>query len=252
MDPMEIKNRSEQIMQLYSCPINNTVSPLKFVKVRPAREIIERTAVMNAMLQIYFGTKIDYVRKWVDIQKLAHRLSPFEAMILQKKNKELTEEENTNIYWYIESIWAFFWVGGYITDLSVDKPVQECITKLIPNIKRGDDYSVLNNMFPQPDEEIYQMADLYYRLHWAVEETDPKKIPVFFNRDVIMERRKALAWTINPDYHWDTVPMEFEYSYTGKMPFNIAATEETEAVNIEPEIEQAPNLYPTNNLGITV
>lgn len=55
---------------------------------------------------------------------------------------------------------------------------------------------------------LYEMRDLYYRLHWWVNnarKTNESTCDVDFN--IVLQRRKALEWILNPDYEWDTIDL---------------------------------------------
>jgi hypothetical protein len=211
LDPSFIKKKSEEIIRSYGGKVNTLLEQTEFTRSRPPREIIERTAIVSVMMQIYFGIETSAAKQWIDDNHLTYRLSPSESEILQKQNKDLTEDEQTNLYWYIEALWAFFWIGSYITDLSIDKPVQDCVVQLMPHVYRDGDYQILNKMFPRQDEELYQMADLYYRCHWIAENAHQNgQSSGFLSIDVMMERRKALLWTIHPHYNWDSVPLSWD------------------------------------------
>jgi hypothetical protein len=52
------------------------------------------------------------------------------------------------------------------------------------------------------------MLDLYYRLHWWTRNSQlTGKDTSVVRLDIIMERRKALEWIMDPTCDWDNVEM---------------------------------------------
>lgn len=60
---------------------------------RSRDEIVSRSLVLNAMLQISFGAPIPIIREWMERQKLDEDLSERERSILKKSNTALTDEK---------------------------------------------------------------------------------------------------------------------------------------------------------------
>lgn len=72
-------------------------------------EVAERTLVLHAMLQIYFGAPIEVIASWIKTNQLDFSLSRHERSLLT--NGSVTEQETTNLYCYIEALWAMVWAG---------------------------------------------------------------------------------------------------------------------------------------------
>ena len=57
-------------------------------------------------------------------------------------------------------------------------------------------------------EELFRMLDLYFRLHWWTRNSQlTGKDTGAVRLDIIMERRKALEWVMDPACDWDNVDM---------------------------------------------
>lgn len=114
-----------------------------------------------------------------------------------------------NLYWYIEALWALMWVGRLIDELPFDEGVGSELASLCPAIQRNEAGTKLSgNMQLRTREDLFRMLDLYYRLHWwpwnsQLNGKDTGSVRL----DVIMERRKALEWVMDPSCDWDNVEM---------------------------------------------
>ena len=57
-------------------------------------------------------------------------------------------------------------------------------------------------------DELFRMLDLHYRLHWWTRNAQlTGKDTGVVRLDIIMERRKALEWVMDPACDWDNVEM---------------------------------------------
>jgi hypothetical protein len=60
----------------------------------------------------------------------------------------------------------------------------------------------------RPFDEIYRMADLHYRLHWATRQSRLMAGDFPISEGFVRERRKALDWVIGVEPDWDEVPSD--------------------------------------------
>lgn len=165
---------------------------------------------MNALLNIAFQAPVSVIRDWIDANGLARHLSSAEQVLLTKSNEELSEQESTNLYWYIEALWALMWAGSLIPDLPIHQPVGDNMVSLAPNLQEAegtDKFAAVMRL--RPYEEMYRMLDLYYRVHWFTEDARINGYATGeISGDVIMERRKALEWLMDKSINWDNVPID--------------------------------------------
>ncbi len=164
---------------------------------------------MNALGNIFYRAPILTVKDWIEDNNLSKYLSTSERKLLTKNNEELSEEELTNLYWYIEGLWTLLWAGGLIPQLDFARPVEDTLVSLVPNLKLnegGNEFA--QKMKLRPNSEIFAMLDLYYRLHWYAMDgrlngysTEPISL------DVVMERRKALEWLMDSKSDWDHIDL---------------------------------------------
>jgi hypothetical protein len=179
------------------------------VPARDAQAAARRALVLNAMLQIAFQAPIAVIREWIASNGLDGELSRSERAILEKDDADLTEQERTNLYWYIEALWALAWAAGKVEDLAFNKPVGPELASLMPNLReneRGEAF--MSQAKLRPRSELFRMTDLYYRLHWWTRTAQLHGEPSGDVRlDIVMERRKALEWLRNENGTWDDVEL---------------------------------------------
>src|SRR5262249_25200874 len=108
--------------------------------------------------------------------------------------------------WRYECVHVFLWALQARENI-VD-PNQICpVTEDVTVIKKAGPVSFVRQAKLRPGAEILDMADLYYRLHWAAIELringdKSEKI----DEEIIQERHRALNWLIRyKNQPWDDV-----------------------------------------------
>lgn len=211
MEPLEVKAESERIIKALGGEICDWLPWVERSNPRESTEVADRALVLNAILQIAFGAPVDVIASWIKANGLEASLSRRDQSTLNKQSSELTEQERTDISWYVEALWAMVWAGQLIENLSVDQPVGNNLASLLPNLQLNEDAGSFRRQFAlRPVEQVYRMLDLYFRAHWYARNgqlngysTEP------FNLDVIMERRRALEWISDRTISdWEDTPQD--------------------------------------------
>ncbi len=208
--PHHVKAESERIIRALGGDVLDGLPWLDRTHPREAREVADRALVMNALLQIYFGAPTNVIDAWITSNDLRASLSRRESQILRKSNAELSEQEQTDLYWYLESLWTLAWAGRLIPDIPIPEPVGDSLASLLPDLQVGETGERFRSGFIlRPFDEIYQMLDLYYRAHWYTRDGQLRGYDTgVFNIDLVMERRKALEWICNRQVaDWDEAPL---------------------------------------------
>ena len=185
-------------------PSPDATSPL-----RDPQAIARRTLVVHAMLQIAFQAPVPFIRQWIRENGLDADLAESERLILDKSNENLTEQEQTNLFWYIEALWAFVWAQGFVAQLPFDQPVGDNLASLMPDLQRNESGTeFLRQAELRSHDELFRMLDLYYRVHWWTRDANLRGQQTGDVRvDIIRERRKALEWMLDTKNDWDCVEM---------------------------------------------
>jgi hypothetical protein len=201
VDHVAIKKRNEDHIRGQGGMICDWLPHIEETTIRPKDEIVSRSLILLAMLQISFGAPIPFIRDWIARQGIDARLSEQERAILRKSNDELTEQEKINLFWYLECLWAFMWAGSMADDLQLKEHAPDHMSSLSPDLQKNEDGSKFTTkMAVRNYEELYVMRDLYFRAHWHTEECRLKNLDAKgFDGEIIMERRRALEWIMDPD-----------------------------------------------------
>lgn len=207
--PLEVKKRSEKIILDVGGRICDWLPMPEQSEPRSLGQLIGRALVMNAMLNICFLAPVPVIRTWIERNGLENHLSNSERVLLTKSNDQLARQELINLYWHIEALWALMWAGNLIEHLDFTRPVEDYMASLAPNLqvnKNGDMFS--KRMRLRPYNELYNMLDLHYRLHWYARDGQLNGYSTgAVSLDIIMERRKALEWFMDASSDWDHIDL---------------------------------------------
>ena len=208
--PEVVKRESETIILSVGGQICDWLPVLDYTnKLRSIESVSRRALVLCAMLQIYFGAPIERINYWLEQNSLSDELADSEREILALDDSDISEQQRINLYWSIEALWALVWVGSLIDALPFDLPVQNSLASLCPNFQQYEDGAKFaQSMQLRSYDDLFQMCDLYYRVHWwtrnaQLQGTNTGDVSI----DIIMERRKALEWVMSPDCEWDSVEL---------------------------------------------
>ncbi len=208
-DPERIKAQSEQKIAAAGGRVNPWLPPLDAGRPRPLDEVVGRALVMNALVNVYFNAPIPVIRQWIEANGVEPHLTPRERALLAKTNAELGKQERLDLFWSMEALWALLWAGSLAEDLAWDRRLPNHMASLLPNLKLNEDGATLGRrMRLRPHAELLAMLDLYYRLHWYAEDGRLNGYPTpGVDGSVVMERRKALEWVLDPETGWDEVDL---------------------------------------------
>ena len=210
MDCELIKRENEALIRAHGGEICDWLPSLdQDTPVRDAQATARRALVLNAMLQIAFNAPISVIGNWISGNGLDGELSHSERKILEKTDGDLTEQECTNLRWYIEALWALAWASGNVENLDFNKPVGNELASLMPNLRVNESgEAFMNRAKLRPRLELFRMTDLYYRLHWWTKTAQLHGKPSGdVSLDIVLERRKALEWLLNDNGDWDDVDL---------------------------------------------
>lgn len=205
IDPAEIKRQSEAIVLQNGGRICDWLPPIEFSQPRDLKDVIDRALILNALLQLAFGAPSHIIAGWIDRESLAQALTPKERAWLSKPTESLTEQERTDLFWYIEALWAILWATGLIDKLPFDSSAATTMASLCPDLQRNEDGAKFRQrMKLRPYAELYAMRDLAYRFHWWTRDAHHKGEKTgAVELDFVMERRKALEWILDRTSDWD-------------------------------------------------
>ncbi|MDF1758637.1 MAG: DUF4272 domain-containing protein [Legionellaceae bacterium] len=208
IDAKAIKTRSEKIILNFGGEVLDWLPTIEYTEARTKTDVINRALIMNALYQIHIGAPKPYINNWINKNGLTSYLTSRELAILTSE-RELADEEHFELHLSLEALWAISWATNLIDTLPFDQEVGSELASLSPNLQLNEDgFKYTNNMNLRSKKTIYEMLDLYYRLHWWVNNAlIAGKSTGDISFGVIRERRKALEWILNKNTTWDNIDL---------------------------------------------
>ncbi len=176
----------------------------KSIQPRSAEEIAKRAVAVTVAAVKGEGMPHDEVMGIVKEWGVISYFSPEELQFINKPN--VTDQERLKFSWRYEGLDVLLWALGYKTDLPA--PNQICDVKDdVGIIVENKGVLLAKNSKLRSMQEILDMADYYYRLHWAAIELRLNgKSSEAINEEIIMERHYALNWLIRyMNQEWDDI-----------------------------------------------
>jgi len=207
MSPDETKAISHEFLRGHSIQINETLPLLEAAsELRPqdSVSVARRSVILSYVIGIGFGA---------DVSKLGNYLGEIELLqYASRKERRLlgamthTDQEKIDATWLTECAQSLAWCMG-LTDLD---PFQPCDDSLASNFPQpfSDPSEFITSAVLRPFDQIYQQADLHYRLHWAARDSRVNGTDCRIEEGFIKERRKPLDWVIGVEDDWDEVPLD--------------------------------------------
>lgn len=207
INPQDIKAYSEKTILEHGGKVISWLPTLEQKTPKSINEVIQRALVLNAMYQLHLGAPKFIIANWIDeYVSDAEAVPTYEQGILDSE-EPLNEEEHFYLYWSLESLWAIAWATNLINELPFTEEVGDELADLSPSLHLNEDgQKYINNMTLRSYRELYQMQDLYYRVHWWLNDAAKANEPVaHIALGAIIQRRIALEWIMDARIKWDDV-----------------------------------------------
>jgi len=204
MTPSIAKSRSHETLRRYEVQINETlpeIEPTGDLQPQDAQSVAIRCVVLSHLIGIGFGGHAPRLKALLEEFDLYRHASPKEQDLLSRN--EHTEQERVDATWLTECVQSLAWCLG----LANLDPFRRCDDDLASHFPApaADPRDFISGATLRPFEEIYQQADLHYRLHWAARNARLMGHRSRVSEESIGERRKALDWVIGVA-NWDEIP----------------------------------------------
>lgn len=207
MSPEIAKSASHQFLRAHGIPINEHLPLLEDpddLKPQNAEAVARRCVVLSYVIGIAYGADVLKLNQYLKDTGLISYASSKETELLGRAKH--TEQEMTNARWLTECIQSLAWCLGSV---ELD-PLRGCDDNLASHFPRPfvDPSGFIEGAELRTFDEIYQQADLHYRLHWAARNSRLTGEHCVVSEELIMERRKPLDWVIGVEEDWDEVPSD--------------------------------------------
>jgi Domain of unknown function (DUF4272) len=204
MTPELARKNSHEFLRRHSVPINDSLPLIESMdefSPQDAPSVATRIVVLNHVIGIGFGGDAFHLKGLLEEFGLFQHASPQEQDLLSRS--EHTQQEKINATWMTECVQSLAWCLGFV---NLD-PFRRCDDDLASHFPRpfADPRLFISAARLRPLEEIFQQADLHYRLHWAARNARLMGQQSSVHEGLISERRKALDWVVGVA-EWDEIP----------------------------------------------
>ncbi len=207
VDPEFVKRESIKLIRSWDIPAVDHLPTLETedeLSPQSAEDVARRCMVIIHVVGIGFGGNTKKLRDAVEKFGLMDSASEHERDILMRDDH--TEQEKIDAQWLVECMQSLAWCLG-LASLEHFKDCDDDLASKFPD-PFTDPSDFIASASLRPFGEIYQQADIHYRLHWAARNArlSGSEFPV--REGFLRERRRALDWVIGVEADWDEVPSD--------------------------------------------
>ncbi len=133
--------------------------------------------------------------------------TPLEDAFLNQDRPD--DQRLANMLWRYECVPVFLWTLGL--QLELTPPNRRCdISQVTAAVLTSNLDDVEDRGWRRDVGEILDQADLMYRLHWALRDAQltGQRPPENVEASVVLERRWALQWLLDPTVPWDELSLD--------------------------------------------
>jgi hypothetical protein len=207
MTPEAVKAASHQFLRDHGIAINESLPCLEDrddLDPQDALAVARRCVVLNYVIGTAFSADPLELNQYLTEIGLIDYASSREKELFRRAQH--SEQEKINSGRLVECVQCLAWCMGLV---ELD-PFKGCDNNLASHFPGPfiDPSDFINHARLRPFEEIYQQADLHYRMHWAARNARLKGTACAVSEELIMERRRALDWVLGVEDDWDEVPSD--------------------------------------------
>lgn len=210
INPEKIKRRNTSELNSKGIKVIEFLPYLESPQFRSPEEIAKRIMLLTALFQLHLKAPNNIIEDWIKSNGLYEDLTESERKFLRVNYKELPEQDQIDIYWFVEALWAFTWIGGLHNNLTFNTPVEDSLASMLPNIKKNESAKPFISKFRLRSKyQLFNMLDKFYRAHWFARQNSLMNVSSDkVDMDLIMERRKALEFTCYSNIDWDDISLD--------------------------------------------
>lgn len=207
MSPDDAKAKSHKFLREHSIQINETLPLLEGedeLNPQDAVSVARRSIILGYVIGIGFGAPVPKLRTYLNEVGLLQFTSTKEKRLLGAATH--TDQEKIDATWLSECVQSLAWCMSLV---ELD-PFRPCDDDLADNFPKPfvDPTDFIGSARLRPFDEIFQQADLHYRIHWAARNARLSGTECSIREGFIGERRKPLDWVIGVESDWDEVPLD--------------------------------------------
>jgi len=117
-----------------------------------------------------------------------------------------SHSDRVQFTWKYECAWVLQWALGLVNDLG--EPSSQCDAAMIARMAQDTNLTKIGPV--RSFNDLADIGDLYYRMHWACRDAQLRREPAPVNlvSGVVWERRRAFQWLLEPDVDWDDLSLD--------------------------------------------
>jgi hypothetical protein len=209
MDMRVVRSRSLAVVRGFGYPEADHLPLLDEPDgFRPTTEIVDRCLALTILVAHAYGWSREEATARLDNERLWNSLTGSEQTLLAG---HVGDSMLGGARQSVESLWILTWALGFGPTLRFDQPCPNNLVELLPDLKRGDDFSPFRAAVrPRRAADLVEAADIAYLVHWAFVDAHLKGREVAGSIDlsVIENRRRALDWILLPREKWEEISLD--------------------------------------------
>jgi hypothetical protein len=206
LDKAFVRRKSTSVVSAAGVLVPSSLPALEeMALVRTEREIVSRLLALSGLMAAAVGFSKEKALQWIEDQGVGSSLTPLEQEFLRD-----SQGEPAQFHVLVEAMWALAWAVQIVDVMDVLSPCSDAFVFEMPNLKEHESSGPwFERARLRPLEEIVQMLDIMYCLHWAVREASLGGTPLRRNLlpYVVVERRRALEWITHHEL-WDAIELD--------------------------------------------
>jgi hypothetical protein len=212
MTPLQRKETSNVLLSKHGIPVSESLPLIEDevgVSLRSTEELLHRLIALWAVTGSAHLPEVDFFRTYVRDAQLEGWLSRREHRFLFSEDP--AQQERVHFGWQLEPLFFLSWCGGLIPTISL--PFQQSDMSSVLGLFPLQSSPTLDRLKAalslRPTPEVLNWADLLYRAHWAVRESQlrGRGSPARLVPGAVMEWHKAANWMTGYEEEddWDDV-----------------------------------------------
>jgi len=152
-----------------------------------------------------YEESIEYFKPMLEKFGLMDQLNSKEKRIV---DGTYSRQDAIDMDWAYESYWAVCWCLGLVEDISDVSQICDC-DQAIRFVRGQTPEQFMEKCKLRDKEEILDILDLYFRYHWAINDSkvNPEASIDNINPSIILERRRGLEWVVSDEEDWYDLSM---------------------------------------------
>lgn len=209
MDPRSVREKSKATAADLGYEVNSVVPLLEeLTPVRSSKELADRLLGLFACVASAYGYSRKAARRWIEANGLWSAITESERRFLATGEAQKRSE----LLWRVEGLWCLAWAVSMHDALDVGKACADDFVTMFPPLDLNCDLTQFRSRLNLRSlEDLVEMLDLTYCLHWSIKSATLNGSPVDptgpLSLRVIEERRRALEWVFDRT-DWDEISLD--------------------------------------------